>query len=395
MITSRVFSELLKAYTDGVRYADSCGGARSTKTYSALQLLIILAMNDKLPTLTSVVSETFPHLKKGAIRDFETIMRTEGLWDEDAWNATDKIYTFSNGASIEFFSADSPGKVHGPARDRLFINEAQNISWEVARQLFIRTRGFIVIDYNPTHEFWVHKHIQPDTRTRTIHSTFRDNPFLTKDQVQDLMAGQSDENWWRVYGLGLVGRLEGVIYEFEQIDEMPEAYGLTELYGLDYGFTNSFTAMVHLLADPKRKICYIDEQTYERGLLNSDILERMHEKRVPKTAPIYADCAEPKSNEELKRKGGYRIIESYKGKEIAHQISYMKEWKLMVTKRSTNWIHEARNYAWAKNQDSEKTNTPIKQNDHCMDATRYALFTHFRATKAPARDGKMKSSRAW
>ena len=149
MKTTRVFAELLRGYRSGARYLDSCGGTRSGKTYSALQLLILLAMSDRVPSITSVVSESMPHLKRGAIRDFKEILSAEGLFDANRWNDTDKIYTFPNGSIIEFFGADSPGKVHGPKRQRLFINEAQNVPYEVARQLFIRTTAVIFIDYNP------------------------------------------------------------------------------------------------------------------------------------------------------------------------------------------------------------------------------------------------------
>ena len=159
MKTTRVFSELLKGYQSGARYLDSCGGTRSGKTYSCLQLLIILAMYDRAPTITSVVSETLPHLKRGAIRDFKEIMEVEGLFERSRWNESDKIYTFPSGSIIEFFSADSPDKVHGPKRQRLFLNEAQNIAYETARQLFIRTTGTIFIDYNPVSAFWVHEKV--------------------------------------------------------------------------------------------------------------------------------------------------------------------------------------------------------------------------------------------
>lgn len=396
MRTSRVYSEMLAAYAQGCRYIDSEGGARSTKTYSALQLFITLAIYDRTPTLTSIISETFPHLKRGAMRDFEDIMRREGLWDEEAWNRSDSIYTFASGSRIEFFSADNVGRVHGPARDRLFANEAQNLQWEVARQLFIRTRGLIVIDYNPTHEFWAHKQITPDPRTVHIHSTFRDNPFLTKDQVLDIMAGKKDENWWRVYGLGLVGQLEGVIFDFTQIDGLPEnRAGLVHLCGLDYGFANDPTALVDIYADPRRKVAYIDEVVYRKGLFNSDIIDAMRAASLSRAVPVYGDCAEPKANAEIRTKGGFNVIESYKGADINAQIHFVKGWDLRVTKRSTDWIHEARNYCYAKNRDGESLNVPVDRLNHCMDATRYALFTHFGQFKPQAHDGRLRNTKAW
>ena len=212
MRTTRVFSELLKGYGQGARYLDSCGGTRSGKTYSCLQLLIILAMFDPTPTITSVVSETLPHLKRGAIRDFQEIMETEGLWERSRWHDGDKVYTFSSGSIIEFFSADSPAKVHGPKRDRLFLNEAQNIAYESARQMFVRTTGTVFIDYNPTCEFWVHTKIHGSGREYSIHSTYLDNPFLSNEQIKEIEGNRNDSGWWRVYGEGKVGTLDGLIY---------------------------------------------------------------------------------------------------------------------------------------------------------------------------------------
>ena len=163
---SKVFVETKKAWLSKPRYISSCGGTRSGKTFSNLQLLILVANTRKVTI--SVVSETMPHLKRGAIRDFQNIMGTE--FDETRWNKTDAIYTFPNGSIIEYFSADSPAKVHGPARDILFLNEAQNISYDIARQLFVRTSERILIDYNPTHTFWVNERIEPSEDCICIHS---------------------------------------------------------------------------------------------------------------------------------------------------------------------------------------------------------------------------------
>ena len=389
METTRVFDEIAKAYRDGYRGVDSRGGTRSTKTYSALQFLVFLAVALAAKKLISVVSETLPHLKKGAIRDFERILQDEGiiagaLRDDPRWNATDKTFTFATGTIIEFFSADSPGKVHGPSRDILFINEGQNIRWETANQLMIRTREFVIVDYNPTHEFWAHTELATDPRFRTIVSTYEDNRFLTPAQIEDIERGKKNANWWRVYGLGLTGQLEGVIYQFEQIDRMPDPQGLIRIGGLDYGFTNSKTAGVDVLADVKRKALYVDEMFYGLGMHNYDIIAALNAHGFPKRGPrLYADCAEPKSNDEIKL-AGFNVWPSYKGKEIEAQINWMQGWKLYITKTSVNVIHEARNYLWDVDADGNRLNVPIKEYDHAMDALRYAAFGQLADYKRPA-----------
>lgn len=388
METTRVFDEIAKAYRDGYRGVDSRGGTRSTKTYSALQFLVFLAVGLVRKLVISVVSETLPHLKKGAIRDFEKILQDEGiisgaLRDDPRWNATDHFFQFAQGTIIEFFSADAPGKVHGPSRDILFINEGQNIRWETANQLMIRTREFIIVDYNPTHEFWAHTELATDPRFRTIVSTYKDNRFLTQAQIEDIERGKKNANWWRVYGLGLTGQLEGVIYEFEQIETMPDPHGLVRIGGLDYGFTNSKTAGIEVLADVRKKKLYLDEMFYGSGMHNFDIIAALNAHGFPKTARLYADCAEPKANSEIKL-AGFNVWPSYKGKEIEAQISWLQGWDIFVTKTSTNLIHEFRNYLWDTDRDGNRLNVPIKEYDHAMDAFRYAAFGQLAEFRRPA-----------
>ena len=397
METTRVFDEIAKAYRDGYRGVDSRGGTRSTKTYSALQFLVFLAVGLARKLVISVVSETLPHLKKGAIRDFERILQDEGiiggsLRDDARWNATDCFFTFASGTIIEFFSADAPGKVHGPSRDILFINEGQNIRWETANQLMIRTREFVIVDYNPTHEFWAHTELAPDPRFKQIVSTYKDNRFLTQAQIEDIEKGKKNANWWRVYGLGLTGQLEGVIYQFEQIDRMPDSPGLVRIGGLDYGFTNSKTAGVDILADVRRKKLYLDEMFYGSGMHNFDIIASLNAHGFPKKGPrLYADCAEPKANSEIKL-AGFNVWPSDKGKEITFQISFIQGWEIYVTKTSTNIIHEFRNYLWDTDRDGNRLNHPIKDYDHAMDAFRYGVFGQL-ADFRPPRNTKVKSGK--
>lgn len=397
METTRVFDEIAKAYRDGYRGVDSRGGTRSTKTYSALQFLVFLAVGLARKLVISVVSETLPHLKKGAIRDFERILQDEGiiggsLRDDARWNATDCFFTFASGTIIEFFSADAPGKVHGPSRDILFINEGQNIRWETANQLMIRTREFVIVDYNPTHEFWAHTELAPDPRFKQIVSTYKDNRFLTQAQIEDIEKGKKNANWWRVYGLGLTGQLEGVIYQFEQIDGMPDSPGLVRIGGLDYGFTNSKTAGVDILADVRRKKLYLDEMFYGSGMHNFDIIASLNAHGFPKKGPrLYADCAEPKANSEIKL-AGFNVWPSDKGKEITFQISFIQGWEIYVTKTSTNIIHEFRNYLWDTDRDGNRLNHPIKDYDHAMDAFRYGVFGQL-ADFRPPRNTTVKSGK--
>ena len=400
MRLTRVAKKTIGAWKRHLRYISSCGGTRSSKTYSILQtfiLAIIEEVNLKKPaTVNSVVSESMPHLQRGAIRDFKSIMENEGLWEEPRWNETMHTYTWENGSILEFFSVDNAGKVHGSARDRLFINESQNIPYEIVRQLFVRTRGQIVCDYNPTHSFWLNEIIEPKENCTTIHSTYKDNDFLTKEQIQEIEDNKSDKNWWKVYGQGEIGSLEGLIYEFDTIDRLPykvdkpekektddEKYAdtLTEIQGLDFGFTNDPTARVQILADSKRKVLYVRQRCYRTHMQNKHIIEDMESDGVGKRVEIYADCAEPKSIADI-IDGGFNVMACdkdapTKSDKLKFQLLWMQGWKLYVTKDSLDLIDELRNYVWAKDKEGKTLNEPIDKFNHLLDAMRYAVWTKY------------------
>lgn len=381
-----VYSRMVDALSRTDRFISSCGGTRSGKTYAALELIYKIAARDKAPTVTSIVSETFPHLKRGAIRDFQLWMGDR--WDPEAWSKCESIYTLPNGSILEFFSADTPSKVHGPARDRLFLNEGINVSYEIARQLFVRTRGLVVIDYNPISSCWINEEIEPRPNCVTVHSTYLDNPFLAPEQIAEIEANRKDRNWWTVYGEGKIGILEGLIYDFEQIDEMPDTAGLREVWGMDFGFTHDPTAIVRVLADTGRKVAYIDEICYQRGMLNSAIGDLLAASGVRRGVTIWADSAEPKSIAEIGAGTGFTIRACDKSAPVRSdrrkfQIQWLQGWSLKVTKRSLNWIKEARNYTWAKDRDGKPLDVPIEGWDHLMDATRYALYSEFAGNPSP------------
>lgn len=373
---TRVYDELLAAMGDpACRYIDNAGGTRSGKTFATLQALAAMAKGSPVPLVISVVSETMPHLKRGAIRDFKTIMADE--WQEAAWSKVESTYHFPGGSFIEFFSADNPGKVHGPARDVLFLNEGNHLDWDTVRQLFVRTRDLCLVDYNPTHTFWMHEQIQPRPGCRSIHSTYLDNlDNLSREQVAEIESNKADANWWRVYGEGKVGQLDGLIFpNFDIIDALPDAEGLRDVYGLDYGFTNDPSVLEHVRLDTGRKVAYIDEIFYRRGMLNEDLAAAMAEGGVPLGgAPVFADSAEPKTNATLEGYG-YNIRPSYKATRKAEQLQMLRGWRLKVTKRSLDTIRELRGYCWAKDREGRPLNEPQAFQDHAMDAMRYAIVT--------------------
>lgn len=390
MYTTKVFDMTSEAWLKKPRYISSCGGTRSGKTFSILQLLYLVLVGEEKrgdkPTITSVCSESMPHLKRGAIRDFKTILQSDNLWNDERWSETDKTYTFGNGSVLEFFSVDNAGKVYGSARDNLFINECQHIDFEIFRQLAVRTRKRILLDYNPTHQFWCMDKVETRDNCIRIHSTYLDNDFLSDEQVREIEDNKGDgkNQWWKVFGLGEVGTLEGQIYEFEQIDKLPERTEgdhLTEIQGLDFGFTNDPTARVQVLADHRKKILYIRERCYATHMQNKHIIADLQDDGVGKNIEIYADCAEPKSIADI-QEAGFNVIPCDKdapvrSDKIRHQIQWLQGWKFYVTKDSINLIRELRNYAWEKDASGTLTNNPCDKFNHLLDALRYAVWSKF------------------
>lgn len=381
-----VFMKLASAAEKHPRYISMPGGTRSGKTYAILQWLHYKLKPPKGESyfgagdIISVVSETLPHLKRGAIRDFEAILGHPLAMDAH-WNASDLVYTYDTGAKLEFFSADSPSKVLGPSRRILFLNECNHIDFETARQLFVRTTELIIMDYNPAALFWAIEQIEPRDNCVVIRSTYKDNTFLTPEQRAEILSNQHDSNWWKVYGLGELGSLEGVIYDFTLIDAMPEPQGLKESWGIDFGFTHDPTAIVRVLADTGRKEAYIDQRCYKTGMLNSDIADALNAENIARHISIWADCAEPKSIAEIARDTRLNIKPCVKGidekKRLTAQLQWMNGWKLHFTKASIDAIKEARNYTWAKDRDGKLVNVPIDNWNHAMDAMRYAMFSEY------------------
>lgn len=351
------------------------GGTSASKTISILLWLIDYAQthNDEV---ISVVSETLPHLKRGAIRDFLIIMKAHNYYKEVDWNMTNFVYNFESGSSIEFFSADQPERVRGPRRDVLFINEANNVSYETFTQLEIRTRKLVWLDWNPVAEFWWYTDVLPYQDVDFLTLTYLDNEALTEQERYALEQHKNNPNmqqWWKVYGEGKLGEAEGRIFTgWLEVDGLPHEARL-ECYGLDFGYTNDPSACVAIYKFNDGFI--LDEVFYNKGLSNKQIADILLNR--PR-ALVLADSAEPKSIDELKIYG-VDVIASAKGQgSVLQGIQFVQQQKLSVTKISVNVIKEYRNYLWLKDPKTDKNiNEPAPIFNHAMDAVRYGLSKYF------------------
>ncbi len=359
----------IKALTARIRAVQ--GGTSASKTISILLYLIAKAQTDKVATLTSVVSETFPHLKRGAIRDFLDIMTTHGYFSDNSWNKTDSVYTFETGSQLEFFSADQPDRTRGPRRDRLFINEANNVSFDVFEQLEVRTKEFIFLDWNPSTEFYFYTEIKPKRKdVEHIILTYLDNEGLPPEVKASIEQRRDRKGWWKVYGEGQLGEVEGKIFNgWKFIDEVPHEARL-ERYGLDFGYTNDPSAIVAIYYYNGGYI--LDEVLYQKGLSNKQLADTL---LLQKKALTIADSAEPKSIDEI-RSFGINIMPAEKGKgSVTQRIQLAQDQQISLTTRSTNIKKEYMNYLWEVDRDGKNTGKPEHLWSHSMDAFMYALVS--------------------
>ena len=366
-----VFRRNLEAYLGGKRRALNEGGTAASKSWSILQLLILAAQNARDPLLISIVSESLPHLKRGAMRDLFRIL-DESIDNNPRFNKSECIYRFGAGV-IEFFGADEAGKVRGPRRDILFLNEANNVPWETARGLDVRTSRFTFADWNPVSSFWAHDNWIGRPENAYIHSTYQDALNVIPPEVVKniLSVGERDPNWANVYLHGRIGKVEGLVYPvFEQVDTLPAG---DCFYGLDFGFSGDPAVLVRCVIIQGG--LYTQELFFERGLTNPDIAVKMVEAGVRKRFDeIWADSSEPKSIEELCRVG-FNVKPAAKGPgsvEFGHQK--VRQHKLYWTKDSLNGIKEQRNFRYIADKDGRLTEKATHLFSHVQDARRYAVM---------------------
>lgn len=355
-----------------------CGGTSASKTISILIWLIDYAQSHKSKNIW-VVSESMPHLKGGAIEDFKNIMQGQGYWAESRWHGTDYVYTFETGSTIKFTSVDTYGKAHGPRRDVLFLNECNNLAYNIVDQLITRTREVVWIDWNPTSEFWFYEKMlgkRDDIDFITL--TYKDNEALDQNTIQEIESHKDNKNWWRVYGEGKIGEVEGRIYTGWQIIKDIPFEARLEGYGLDYGYSIDPTAIVAVYYYNGGYI--LDEILYRKGMSNKQIADVLNS--LP-YGLVVADSAEPKSNDEIKSYG-VNLIPVTKGKDSIKQgIQYVQDQKISVTERSINLIKEYRNYLWKTDKNGQIINEPEGGLDHALDAVRYRL-----SSMKPQREAK-------
>lgn len=347
------------------------GGTSAGKTFGIIPILIDKSIKQSRLKVT-VVAETLPAVKEGALDIFKSIMFETNRWIESNWNASSLTYTFNSGSRIQFKSFDSVGKAKSSGkRDILFLNEANHIPFEIADALMIRSKE-TWIDFNPDNEFWVHRETLKEPNSEFLLLTYLDNEGCPIETIEDLEIKKEKAktssywaNWCKVYIDGEIGSLDGVIFNnWKTIDTIPNDARLLG-YGVDFGYTNDPTAIVEVYKWNDKRI--VNEICYEKGLTNSQIA-----KRITTKMPAYCDSAEPKSIAELKLNGINAIAVEKGTDSIKYGINLIQENEYFVTLKSVNLISELRKYAWDKDKRTGETlNKPIDDFNHAIDSWRY------------------------
>lgn len=371
------------------------GGTSAGKTYGIIPIIIDYCI--KHPgTDFSIVSETVPHLRKGALKDFLAIMKSTGRYFEEHYNKTLLVYTFANGSYIEFFSADQEAKVRGPRRKGLYINECNNIDFETYHQLAIRTSDVIWLDFNPSNQFWVHDELRDDPDAEWLTLTYKDNEALAPAIVREIEKARDRayfdptlegdalfalsniknyywHNYWRVYGLGLLGSLQGVIFsDWSQVATIPPDAQLLG-YGIDFGFASDPATLIALYRWKGQPL--FDEMLFRAGVTNGELARILRSFGLKAKDFIVADSSEPKSIAEINAYG-FKVQGAMKGRDsINFGIDILQEEHFYVTQRSTNMINELRSYMWEVDKNGKSTSKPIDAFNHCIDPMRYLAMS--------------------
>lgn len=365
--TNKVFDHLQNSTK---RITVEQGGSRSGKTYNILVWVIFYYCSQNEGHTVTICRKTFPSLRASVMRDFLEILKRYEIYEEKYHNKTNNEYSL-NGNLVEFISLDQPQKIRGRKRNLLYINEANELYFEDWQQLIMRTTGKVVIDYNPSDAFhWIYDKVIPREDCEFFKTTYKDNPFLEPELVKEIERLQfTDDDYWRIYGLGERGSSRATIFQFGII---PEPYGELLSIGLDFGYTNDPTALVKVYKQGNELI--FDELLYHTNLTNQDIAQKFEELELNRLDVIYADSAEPKSIEELHRMR-WNVKPTVKGADsIMAGIDMLKRYELKVTAKSLNLIKEFQNYKWIEDKNGNLLNKPVDNYNHAIDAIRYAVY---------------------
>ena len=350
------------------------GGTRSGKTYNILLWIIFYYCANNIGKIVTICRRTYPALRATVMRDFFYILTHHERYEDNMHNKSNSEYKLF-GNLVEFISLDQPMKVRGRKRDLLFCNEINEIDYESWNQLIFRTSEKIICDYNPSEEYhWLYDKVLTRSDVDFHITNYTNNPFIEDSLKEEIIRLQTtDAQYWEIYGLGQKAKSRATIFEFSECDQIPTNAKVLS-YGMDFGYTNDPTAFISTYILDFN--LYVKEHLYKTHLTTNDIFNFLVGEGL-ENKPIYADSAEPRLIEELRRLGSgrYTLLPSIKGKDsIYASIDLLKRYKIHILNTSDNLIREMRSYKWIE-KDRKLENVPRPGNDHLIDSLRYSTYS--------------------
>ena len=348
------------------------GGTRSGKTYNIILWIIFEYCAKNHNKVVTVCRKSFPSLRATVLRDFMTILESHNLYSEKFHNKSNsEYYLFGN--LVEFISLDQPQKIRGRKRDLLFINEGNELFFEDWQQLVFRTQERIILDFNPSDEYhWIYDKVITREDCDFFKTTYLDNPFVGDSIKREIeLLKDTDEQYWQIYGLGERAASRSTVFRYSEVSNIPEDSELIA-YGMDFGYTNDPSTLVSVYV--KDRNLYIKEHLYRTAMTTTDIHKFLLDEDLD-SKPIYADSAEPRLIEELRRMG-HNIFPSLKGRDSVNAgIDLLKRYKINILSTSSNAIMEFRNYKWKEDKAGTLLNIPVDTFNHIIDPCRYATYS--------------------
>lgn len=363
-----VFERNWTALNSNIRYIKNEGGSRSSKTYSLCQALILYCLENP-GTSVSIIRKTFPALRASVMRDFFEVLKNLNIYKKSNHSKSDNIYYFDNESFVEFFSADDEQKIRGRKRDIAWVNEANELWYEDFKQIAMRTTNKIIVDYNPSESSsWLYQ--IPENKTISIHSTYKDNPFISREIIEEIESyKETDEDYYTIFALGLRAFSKQNVYSKWNTSNVRPDYFEEFIYGCDFGYVHP-TALIKIWFNIDRNELYLEEEIYESYLTANDIIDRMDRQNVSKNIVIPSDYARPEIIKDMTL-AGYQAINAIK--DVKDGIMNVKSFKITVDSSAINILKENENYKYKK-FNGEITEEVLKLYDDAMDAIRYGVF---------------------
>lgn len=386
-------------------------GSRRSKKSKTMALWVIYHMMKHSQANTLVVRKTYRTLKDSCFTELRWAIKRLGV--EHLWNVKESplemTYT-PTGQKIYFRGLDDPLKITSIAVDVgvlcwMWIEEAYEITKEDDFDTLAESMlgdcpedlwKQITLTFNPwSDKTWIKKRFfdDPDDDILALTTDYMCNEWLSpadRKVFEDMKV--KNPRRFRVAGLGDWGIIDGLIYEnwkeehftliskkeYDSMDEdkRPQnpvfSESLDSAFGLDFGYTNDPTALFCGFLSLSEKRLYVWDELYQKGLSNKSIYNEIAQMGYSKEK-ITADSAEPKSIDELKGLG-LRVSGAKKGKDsVNNGIQWIQDLEIIIHPRCVNFLLEISTYQWKKDKFDKKLNEPEDDNNHLMDAMRYAL----------------------